>query len=146
MDPKVYGTFKPRDFDVIKTAGLLHDLGRTTPWQAANVGHASRGAVIANRVFHDDAKAWGDQGFAADVCQLIATHRLPPVGGADDVPRPTDPRLIALWDAECYEAARFVPNTPEGGKILAARMKMCITPWAREVGNQKRWRVYRGWK
>ena len=71
------------------------------------------------------------------VCRLIAQHSL---GGAP----PTDPRLVAVWDADCFESVRLAPGTREGTVVKNRRLAKCITNWAQQEENQRTWRDHRG--
>lgn len=130
-----------RDRELVKNAAFLHDLGRSRPWQENDPGHGLESARLALEVFHDDPGNWGNQDLASDVCRLIMRHSLT----ADRAAVAKDPLLTALWDAECFEAARFEPNTTAGGGVLRTRLKMVITPWAKTREAQNRWMKYRGW-
>lgn len=130
------------DFLAVKAAGSLYALGRTKPWPGKD-DHRSRSAALAEEVMHKDPGFWGNPKVRAEACKLIAAMR-DPTDLANDPP--TDPRLLALWDAECYEQCRFGVGTREGIQSMAAGFKRAQTAWGREPANQESWRRYRGWK
>lgn len=128
------------DLSVVKNAGMLHDLGRRTPWPGVDPGHQERSAQMADEAMRNDPIIWGDGKKRFDVCWVIANHRM------DGPAPPTDPRLVALWDAECYEACRFAVGTREGIQAMKAGFERVITAWAKHEEYQRRWRAHRGWK
>jgi hypothetical protein len=126
----------------VKLAGLLHDLGRETPWQVADPNHRQRSADLAEKFLRSQSEVWHQQALIEETCWIIANHDL----SAKELP--TDPRLQALWDADSYDAARFSPGTVEGLKVFRERTKtdrLC-TAWAKEANNKRVWLNHRGWK
>lgn len=144
------------DIDVIKAAGLFHDLGRTEEWTKPAPGHRFASAERARKLMLEDAQAWFRRDLIDDVCRLITLHVMPAVDPdgnlRDEQGRviahpelPADPRLRCLWDAEAYEGMRFAPGTWEGSVILKARLAHLATPWAKITEHQRRWREKKGW-
>jgi hypothetical protein len=121
---------------VLKTAAFLHDLGREAPWQKDDPGHAMRGAEIARKLLVE-SPLWSERETIDDVCKLIANHSLNKL--------PEGPLLTALHDAECFESARFAPNTHEGIAIMRERMSKVVLQWSKNPEHQARWRKNRGW-
>lgn len=128
-----------RDLQIVKAAGLFHDIVRQGPWQQPDPGHAMRCAVAAEEFMRKDPEWWAQKDLHQEICKLIAQHDL-------EGKTPTDPRAQALWDADSYEAARFSPNTKEGLEILKKRLESLCTQWAKLPDHQRRWRDSRGWK
>lgn len=125
----------------IKAAALLHDLGRTQPWQATDPGHGARSADLAVEFLRKQEATRLNKEFIDDVGWLIAHHDL-------SGEKPSDLRLQCLWDADSYEAARLAPGTPEGLKVFRARTsndRLC-TDWAKDTNNKKVWLAHRGWR
>jgi hypothetical protein len=144
------------DIDVIKAAGLFHDLGRTEEWTKPSPGHRFASAERARKLMIEDAQAWFRRDLIDEVCRLITQHVMPsvdPDGRLRDpdgslishVEPPTDPRLRCLWDAESFEGMRFEPGTWEGSVVLKARLAHVCTPWAKVAEHQRRWREKKGW-
>jgi len=144
------------DIDVIKAAGLFHDLGRTEEWTKPSPGHRFASAEHARKLMLEDAQAWFRRDLIDDVCRLITQHVMPSVdpegrlrdeqGNVIERPElPTDPRLRCIWDAEAFEGMRFAPGTWEGSVVLKARLAHLATPWARVTEHQRRWREKKGW-
>jgi len=133
-----------RDLLVAKTAALYHDLGRARPWQYADT-HADLSARLADSVMraHPETASYRDE-----VCRLISMHRLPLPDSKAPVPPPRDPRLVALWDADCLESARFFSGPDaertEGFRLMCFSFGQLITPWARLLEVQRRYRDRRG--
>ena len=127
------------DLHIIKAAAYFHDLGRTMPWNMPDTDHRARSAELAAKAMASDSENWVPQSAREGVCRLIMIHTL-------DGPPPSDPRLVVLWDAECLEAARIMPNTAEGWQHMESRYAKLLTPWARDPSIQRRWRAHRGWK
>jgi hypothetical protein len=125
----------------LKGAGMFHDLGRSVPWGSEDPGHRERSAVLAEAAMRQDPQFWGDRATREEVCWLIANHRL----GAGVTP-PTDKRLIALWDAECFEQARFAVGTREGAQCMKSGFERCLTAWAQLPEHQQTWRHEKGWR
>ena len=132
--------FSKDDLHVIKAVGYFHDIGRQVGWPHADPGHHERSAELAGKAMAADSENWVPAHLRNEVCRVILAH-----GVSEDGPRPTDPRMIALHDAECLEAARFAPNTPEGLTFMGRRFARLITPWARNRDVQARWKRHRGW-
>lgn len=125
----------------VKGAGMLHDLGRSVPWAPGaprDPGHHERSAHLADEVMRKDLVFWGARELRDEICWLISNSKL-------DGPAPTDKRLIALWDAECFEQARFAVNTREGAESMRAGFERCVTPWAQLKEHQQTWRAEKGW-
>lgn len=123
----------------LKNAAMLHDLGRRIPWPNKDPGHQQRSAEAAEKVMREDLSVWGEKKLREQTCWIIANHNM-------DQPPPSDGRLIALWDAECYEQCRFAVGTREGIQSMKAGFERVITAWAKHVEYQERWRAHRGWK
>lgn len=136
-----HADFSERDLHIIKGVAYFHDLGRTLPWTQKDEGHRERSAELAAKAMALDTEKWVPAHLQEDVCRVIVHHHVD-----DDGPPPTDPRMIVLWDAECLDAARFAPNTPEGLEVMARRFNRLITPWARDPSIQRRWKEHRGWR
>jgi hypothetical protein len=144
------------DIEVIKAAGLFHDLGREEEWSKPAPGHRFASAERARKLMVEDAQNWFRRDLIDDVCRLITQHALPHVD-ADGLlrdekgvvleapPIPTDPRLRCLWDAEAFEGMRFAPGTWQGATVLKARLAHLATPWAKVPEHQRRWREKKGW-
>lgn len=132
--------FKTDDLHLIKAVGYFHDLGRQLGWTHDDHGHHARSAELAEKAMASDSENWVPAHLRSEVCRVILAH-----GVSNEGPLPTDPRLIALHDAECLEAARFAPNTPEGLTFMGRRFGRIITPWARDREHQSRWKRHRGW-
>ncbi len=128
-----------QELKIIHAAAFFHDIGRSEPWQRLDSGHNERSVTITAKLLLNDPAKWPHKQERDDVCRLISLHTLA------SIDPPTDPRLQALWDADCFEGARFAPRTPEGVKILAARMGQVCTPWGHNIDNQRKWRETRGW-
>lgn len=144
------------DIEVIKAAGLFHDLGREEHWTKPSPGHRFASAERARKLMVEDAQSWFRRDLIDDVCRLITQHVMPSVdadgrlhdeqGRVVDVPQiPSDPRLRCLWDAESFEGMRFAPGTWEGSVVLKARLAHLATPWAKLTEHQRRWREKKGW-
>lgn len=130
------------DLTLVKTAALLHDLGRETPWMIEDPYHNVRSAELATRWLRGQEQHWFRSEFIDEVGALISKHSL------TSKTLPSDPRLQALWDAEAYEAARLAPGETEGLKIFRARTasdRLC-SDWAKDVANKRTWLTHRGWK
>jgi hypothetical protein len=127
-----------RDLVLVKGAGMLHDLGRRIPWPAEDPGHQERGAAIAEEVMRQDPQFWGDREAREQVAWLIAHHDL-------SGPKPSDPRLIALWDAELFESMLLGVGSRAGAAGMSVALERVITPWARNPEHQLRWRSHHGW-
>lgn len=134
---KHLGVTDPVDIKIVEGAGMFHDLGRTRPWQYED-NHAELSARRAEEAMRNDPALWSEDRVREGVCHLILQHSLAAAT------RPTDARLIALWDADCFESVRLAPGTREGVSVMNRRLDMCITKWAREPENQARWRQHRG--
>jgi len=145
-----------KDIEIVKAAGLFHDLGRSEDWTKPAPGHRHRSAELARKLMKEDAQAWFRSDLIDDVCRMIIEHTMPHVdaegrlrdeaGAVLEAPKlPTDPRLQCLWDAEAYEGMRFEPGTWEGSVVLKARLAHLATPWARIPDHQRRWRERKGW-
>ena len=144
-----------RDIEIIKAAGLFHDLGREEGWKHPAPGHRHKSAELARKLMKEDAQAWFRSDLIDDVCRMIVDHVMPHVdaegrlrdeqGNVVEPTLPTDPRLQCLWDAESYEGMRFEPGTWEGSVVLKARLAHLATPWARIADHQRRWRERKGW-
>lgn len=127
-----------RDLQIVKAAGLFHDIVRQGPWQQPDPGHAQRCAIAAEEFMRKDPEWWSQRDLHEEICRLIAQHDL------NGTP-PQDPKAQALWDADSYEAARLSPKTREGGEIMKRRLETLCTDWARIPEHQRRWRDTRGW-
>ncbi len=128
----------------VKTAALLHDIGRTLPWDSRGLpepGHHVHSANLAVTFLKSQNETWAKQGLIEEVGWLIANHALTLEG---ELPR--DKRLQALWDADSFEAARLGVGTSAGMKLFRTRMARLCTDWAKEKQNQKKWLTHRGWK
>jgi hypothetical protein len=127
----------------VKYAGLYHDLGRTAPWNHKDPGHAQASASLAEEYLKTDNDLSRDdalrEAVIRETCRLIANHSL-------DAPSlPTDPRAMALWDADSLEAARIEPGTHEGLRLLKHRYERLCTEWVKNKNLQSKLRQMRGW-
>jgi hypothetical protein len=125
----------PRDLQLVRTAGLLSALGRTREWRYSEPHHHAS-ARLADSTLRESSTPVDDR-FREEVCFLISHHCEPPG---------EDRRLQALWDAECYETARFAPDTDEGRRAMDAGMRLVVTPWAKYKDHQLRWARFRKWQ
>jgi hypothetical protein len=133
---------KGDDLQAVYLAGMLHDLGRTTPWQQADPHHNKRSAELAVAYMRGAGKFQVKSELIEPVERLILLHDL----SAKDLPH--DPLLRALWDADSYDAARIMPGSVEGLKLFKARTqadRLC-TQWAKERVNKQKWLKHRGWR
>jgi HD superfamily phosphodiesterase len=121
------------DLKVLKAAALLHDVGRTKPWTATDEHHAARGASLADDIMKKTAW-WAQSELRERVCKTIHDHSL-----AKEPPN--DPLLRALWDAECYEACRFMKEGQEGMVLMVKRRKQTLSSWAANENHHARWRA-----
>lgn len=132
-----------QEVNIIKGAAMFHDLGRSLKpdqnWRQREPGHNKRSADLAEKVLLADDNWRFKQNTHREICKLILAHELPPLG-VDDKKRPTDPFLIALWDAECLESSRFDPNTESGLLITKERFGQVISGWAQLPEHRQRWR------
>lgn len=138
---------KPRDIRVIRSAAMLHDLGRERHWKLDDPGHAQRSAKLAADVLLA-SPLWGQRDLIDDICRLIQEHSLAHISYGQNDARgapPMSPLHVALHDAECFESARLAPNTLEGAAVMKARMGAVLTQWAKNPEHQRRWRD-RYWK
>ena len=150
-----FGRGEPTEHELntIRGAALFHDLGRglkpDQSWRVPEPGHQQRSADIAARVLLTDPNWRFKQNTHAHILQLIAGHRLPVLGGSGGgasgkpVQPPTDPFMVALWDAECLESARFDPNTEQGLIITRERFNQTVSAWAKLPAHRQRWRAER---
>jgi hypothetical protein len=124
---------------ILWTAGCFHDIGRTEPWNHSDPHHAQRSADILERILRGDSRYWHDDLLRAEACKLVANHSKRPEDG--------NPLAMALWDADCFEAARVEPGTPTGLKYLKSRTSFDVltTEWAKDRARLKRWMDFRGW-
>jgi len=124
------------EIPIVTGLAMFHDLGRTRPWQAQD-DHAALSAARADEAMRNHPTAWNEANVRDEVCRLIAQHSL-------KGPPPSDKRLIALWEADCWESVRLAPRTREGVVVMEERLAMCITPWGRDEENQRKWRDHVG--
>ena len=130
---EVDGITDHTDLEVLKAAALMHDVGRTKPWQVVDKDAPRRSAEMADRFIRSDAQgARLGAAMREGVCRLIAQYD--PQGTP-----PRDPLGRCLWDADHMETARFSPNSPEGRKATEAAYRALLTPWAQEESTKKRW-------
>lgn len=130
---------KDRDLRIVRYAGILHDLGRSQPWQRSDPDHGQLSARLADEALRRDPQYGADSAFRDEVCRLIAGHNL----SAADLPK--DPKAMALWDADALDSARFSPNTRDGIVVFKERTTRLCTVDARAEDVQLRWRKYRKW-
>lgn len=104
-----------RDLQAVKLAGMLHDVGRTKPWQFPEPGHQKASAEIAVRVLRGGKHSHTEDWLRDRVEYLILGMDL----SAPSLP--TDPALQVLWDVDALEAARLAPGTPEGMRVWKQR-------------------------
>lgn len=132
---------KEAELKIVKTAGLMHDIGRSAPWQQADEGHQQRSAELAERTLRQSA-SWAMTDFIGEVCKLIKENTL-----SSKTP-PKNPLAQCLWDADALESARFAPGTTEGLKIWKERTDntLLCTPFARDREVKQRWLRHRGWR
>lgn len=137
------------DMEVLRTAGLYANLGRTAEWFQPDPTCRSRTLELAMPILKGTA-------VAADVMVVLRQHELPPLtrkggGWASEEqskahPRPTHPMFQALWDAECYESARVDVGGVAGTLHYRERYQQVLTPWAQIPEHKQRRRRYLGWK
>lgn len=133
---KHLGVTNKDELKMVEGAARFHDLGRTRPWQYQDT-HAALSAQRAAELMHNDPTLWSNPAVREGICGLIVRHSL---SGSP----PTDPRLVALWDADCFESVRFLEtNTREAVTMMHARLRLCITKWAQTKENQVKWRDHR---
>lgn len=130
----------PQDLEAVKVAGLLHDVGRSRPWQNADPGHQQLSAEIAVRLLRGATETHGNARLRDRVEQLILGLDL----GAKELP--TDPALQVLWDIDSLESARYAPGTVEGHKIFSQRASRLCTPFARDRFRQEQMLKHHGWQ
>lgn len=130
---------KPVELKQLKTAALMHDAGRETPWTVPDPYHARRSADLADKYLRAQTETWAGEEFRERVCWLIANHDL----SARFLP--AEPQLQALWDADSYDAARIGVGTLEGMKHFRDRTARLCTDWARNKENQRVWMRHRKW-
>jgi putative nucleotidyltransferase with HDIG domain len=122
------------DLKVLRTAALLHDIGRRAPWDENDPEHAQRSAELAEEVMR--ATPWWSQSQLRDrVCRLIAAHTM-----QYSMP-PSDPLLVALHDAEAYESFRFVSEGSKATELITRRVGQLLTDWAKNLEHQRRYRA-----
>jgi hypothetical protein len=119
-------------------AGLFHDIGRTEPFGKEDPYHAARGADMVERILRGHHELHGDELLRSVSCRLIALHDRPP----------DDPVAQVLWDADHWEACRYMPGTPDGLKVLKERTSphVLYTDFAKERANLRRYMSWRGWR
>lgn len=120
-------------------AGLFHDIGRQMHFGMPDPEHGMRSATLTERILKTSAY-WADTNLRERACRLIAHHSMPPSSATDD------PLKVALWDADCYDAARFRPGTADGLNVWKERRKLVLSEFARNTDHMKRWARHRGWK
>jgi HD superfamily phosphodiesterase len=128
--------------EIVKLAGLLHDIAREGDWHKPDPGHQMRSAEKAVAFLRSQSEVWHQQELIENVARLIANLDL------SSNEKPVDPHLQALWDADSYESARLAPGEAAGLKVFRQRTaadRLC-TPWARDAENKKVWLRYRGWR
>lgn len=136
MEPTFVPYFEgitPDDRRVLKAAALMHDLGRTRPWNVDDPYHAKRSAEMADEAMKK-TRWWTEAHLRERVCRLILEHSL------DPKEKPRDPLLMALHDAECFEAARFQREGQDGMMRMVKRRVQCLTSWALIEAHHERWR------
>lgn len=129
---EVEGVTDGTELEIVKAAGLLHDVGRTKPWQVSDKDAPRRSAELADRFIRSDANGARMPQVREAVCRLVAQYD--PEG-----PPPRDPLVQALWDADHLEAARFAANTTQGKQIVDASFRALTTPFGRSDLTKKRW-------
>lgn len=132
-----------REDEVIKYAAMYHDIGRTQPWRKEDPHHARRSAEIAEGLLKNEPNLDADPALReyllAEVPRIITAHDL----SAPELP--TDPRAVALWDADSLEACRFAPGTRVCLELMKKRYERLCSPWAKDRDLQSGWRKMRGW-
>lgn len=136
------------DMEVLRAAALYANLGRTAEWFQPDPTRRARSVERAMPLLKGTA-------IADDVRLVLSVHELPPLtrkgGGwaSEDEskrhPRPTHPMYQALWDAECYEAARVDVGGVAGTLHYRERYQQVLTPWAQIPEHKQRRRRYLGW-
>jgi hypothetical protein len=121
------------------TAALFHDVGRQEYFGVSDPYHGERGARLVERIVRH-SKYWADETMRERAARLVAHHSKPPSGPGDD------PLAICLWDADCYEAARYRPGTSDGLAAFKAARGRVVSGWARNAENAKVWMRHRGWR
>lgn len=129
----------PQNMRAVWLAGYFHDIGRSQPWNADDPHHARRSADILERVLKTLPDVRGDDLLCSTACKLVAHH--------SSRPETRDPLAMALWDADCFEAARFMPGTREGLVRLKERTALSnlCTDWAKSRDRLKTYMGFRGW-
>ena len=61
---------------IVKTAALLHDLGREMPWQQADEYCGRRSAELAVKTLRAKKDTWWQQSLIAQVERIIGAHSL----------------------------------------------------------------------
>jgi hypothetical protein len=136
---KLLGVLKPEDQRVVRTVAYFHDYGRREPWTRPDPGHNIRSADETVRVLSGRVNGHGDRDFIHEVARLIAAHD--PLGA-----KPSDPRLLAVREADLLESARLEPNTVEGLKVFKARAALCMTELGLNREHRVTWLKHRGWR
>lgn len=130
---------KPENMRAVWVAGYFHDIGREEDWHTPDPDHALRSANILEHILRSDPSLWGDALLRETACRLVANH--------SKRPESQNPLETALWDADCFEAARFAPGTREGLVRLKERtdLKNLCTAWAKDRARLKTYMEFRGW-
>lgn len=119
------------------TAAIFHDIGRSRP--GPDPTHPERGERILEHILRNRPDLWADEHLRHEACRLVRFH--------SQRPESHDVVAQALWDADCYEASRFSPGTPEGLRILKERTALTnlCSEWSKNRDHLRRYMEHRGW-
>lgn len=126
------------DLEVVKTAGIYHDIGREKTYEHADAQHNVRSAEIAHRVLTGRKDGHGDREFVAKVCRLIHMHSL-------DGAKPADLMMQTLHDADALDSCRILPGTTVGMLLIQRRKAQCCTPFGRNKEVWAKMMAHHGW-
>ncbi len=127
----------PNELNALRIAAMLHDVGRQEPWQRPDPEHARRSAAFTDRFLQNRNDPTS---LIERTVRLVVDHTL------ERAELPRDPLLMALWDADSLESARFDPGNPEGLKIWTKRMARMCTEYGRNKQVRRIALRERGWK
>ena len=140
---KILGVTRPLDLDALRLAGMMHDICRVAPWERWALGAEAdpnpgrRSAEFVERYMQ---KRNQPTELIERTVRLIIDHTL----SAAELPR--DPLLMALWDADALESARFAPGTSQGHNVWRARTSRLCVDWSKQKDTKAIWMRYGGWR